>query len=43
MKELEAGAKITKDESFLPVGQFGQGAPIPQAPAPSDSKAGDKS
>jgi peptidyl-prolyl cis-trans isomerase C len=43
MKELEAGAKITKDESFLPVGKFGQAAPIPQAPAPGDSKAGDKS
>jgi len=43
MKELEAGAKITKDESLLPVGKFGQAAPPPQAPAPGDSKAGDKS
>ena len=43
MKELEAGAKITKDESLLPVGKFGQAAPTPQAPAPGDSKAGDKS
>jgi peptidyl-prolyl cis-trans isomerase C len=43
MKELEAGAKITKDESLLPVGKFGQAAPTPQAPAPGGSKAGDKS
>ena len=43
LKELEAGAKITKDESLLPVGKFGQAAPAPQAPAPGDSKAGDKS
>jgi peptidyl-prolyl cis-trans isomerase C len=43
MKELETGAKITKDESLLPVGKFGQAAPAPQAPVPSDSKAGDKS
>ena len=43
MKELEAGAKITKDESLLPVGKFGQAAPAPQTPAPGDSKTGDKS
>ena len=43
MKELESGAKITKDESLLPVGKFGQAAPAPQAPPPGDSKAGDKS
>ena len=43
IKELEAGAKITKDESLLPVGNFGQAAPAPPVPLPSDSKAGDKS
>ena len=35
--------KITKDESLLPVGKFGQAPPALQAPAPGDSKAGDKS
>jgi peptidyl-prolyl cis-trans isomerase C len=43
MKDLEGGAKITKDESLLPVGKFGQPAPAPSAPAPGATKAGDKS
>ncbi len=43
IKELEAGAKITRDESLLPVGKFGPPAPsAPAAPA-EDSKAGGKS
>jgi peptidyl-prolyl cis-trans isomerase C len=42
LKELESGAKITKDESLLPVGKFGQAVPAPQAPPPGDAKAGGK-
>lgn len=43
VKELEAGAKITRDESLLPVGNFGQAAPpAPAAPA-EEPKAGGKS
>jgi hypothetical protein len=43
MKDLEGGAKVTKDESLLPVGKFGPPEAAPSAPAPGDSKAGDKS
>jgi peptidyl-prolyl cis-trans isomerase C len=43
IKELEVGAKITRDESLLPVGKFGPAAPsAPAAPA-EDAKAGGKS
>ena len=43
IKELEAGSKITRDESLLPVGTFG--SPTPSAPAaPTEApKAGGKS
>jgi peptidyl-prolyl cis-trans isomerase C len=43
MKDLESGAKVTRDESLLPVGKFGQPAPPPSAPAPGETKGGDKS
>jgi parvulin-like peptidyl-prolyl isomerase len=43
MKDLEGGAKVTRDESLLPVGKFGQPAPPPSAPAPGETKGGDKS
>lgn len=43
IKDLEGGAKVTKDESLLPVGKFGPPEPAPSAPAPGDTKAGDKS
>lgn len=43
IKELEAGAKITRDESLLPVGKFGPPAPsAPAAPA-EEPKPGGKS
>ena len=43
LKDLEGGAKVTRDDSLLPVGKFGQPAPPPSAPAPGETKAGDKS
>jgi parvulin-like peptidyl-prolyl isomerase len=43
IKELEAGSKITRDESLLPVGKFGPPTPsAPAAPA-EEPKAGGKS
>jgi len=43
IKELETGAKITRDESLLPVGKFGPAMP-PAPAAPADApKAGGKS
>lgn len=43
IKELESGAKITRDESLLPVGNFGPAAP-PQPGGPAaEPKAGEKS
>lgn len=43
IKELETAAKITRDESLLPVGKFGPAAPsAPAAPA-DEPKAGGKS
>ena len=43
IKELEGGAKITRDEALLPVGQFGPPAPAQPGAAPEPSKAGEKS
>jgi peptidyl-prolyl cis-trans isomerase C len=42
MKDLESGSKVTRDESLLPVGQFGP--PTPSAPAAptEEPKAGGK-
>lgn len=43
IKDLEGGAKITRDESSLPVGNFGPAAPATPAAPPEDPKAGGKS
>ena len=43
IKDLEGGAKITRDESLLPVGNFGPAAPATPAAPPEDPKAGGKS
>lgn len=43
MKDLESGAKVTREEALLPVGKFGPPEPAPAAPAPADPKAGTKS
>ena len=43
IKELEGGAKITRDESVLPVGKFGPVAPAQPGGTPEDSKGKEKS
>jgi EpsD family peptidyl-prolyl cis-trans isomerase len=43
IKDLEGGAKITRDESSLPVGKFGPTAPTTPAAPPEDPKEGGKS
>jgi len=43
IKDLEGGAKITRDESSLPVGKFGAAAPTTPAAPPEDPAAGGKS
>jgi peptidyl-prolyl cis-trans isomerase C len=43
IKELEAGAKITRDESMLPVGTVGPATPSAPAAPTDESKAGGKS
>jgi len=43
IKELESGAKVSRDESLLPVGKFGPAAPPQPGGAPEEPKAGDKS
>lgn len=43
IKDLEGGAKITRDEASLPVGKFGPAAPATPAAPPEDPTAGGKS
>ena len=43
IKELEGGAKVSRDESLLPVGKFGPAGPPQPGGAPEEPKAGDKS
>ena len=42
IKGLEAAAKITKDESVLPVGKLSPPTPEPTGPGAADTKSGDK-
>ena len=42
MKGLEAAAKITRDESLLPVGKVTPAAPNAPSPGPGDGKGGSK-
>jgi len=43
IKELESGAKITRDESLLPVGQVGPAIPPQPGGSTEEPKTGDKS
>ncbi len=43
IKELESGAKITRDESLLPVGRFGPAIPPQPGGSTAEPKTGDKS
>jgi len=43
IKELEGGAKITRDESLLPVGKFGPPEPTQPGGTPEPTKGGEKS